>query len=308
MRYLLRAALRAETAAPAARPAIPSRSPLAAVDQRLNIDSFASQFDLPLVNERDAAPFDADEPGLLPSDEGGTAPSRSREARGQDAGRTPPTSRPPERDGRRGATPETTPRAPSEQARPAPLPSTSDASAAGHADGAGLGEAGTSTAAGRADALRPPEAPPPPGRRVNALPDPSAEGGRAPSRGPEAPGGLSPQRSKPPTAADSAAESMLEALSRAMSWVEGGGGRAGEAGRAGEQSARPAPRARPDEAASWPLRATPRDTRPVTHLEIGKIEVEVVAPARPAPAPPRQAPGGGRPGGVPRRSFGWRQR
>jgi hypothetical protein len=68
---------------------------------------------------------------------------------------------------------------------------------------------------------------------------------------------------------------------------------------------------RPGEASPpWPARATPRDTRPVTHLEIGKIEVEVVAPPKPArtsapPRPARESDGFGR---ALRQTFGWRQR
>jgi hypothetical protein len=108
---------------------------------------------------------------------------------------------------------------------------------------------------------------------------------------------------------------MLDALSRALAWVEGDARRTAEAERAEKQQATttpaPAPRARFDERGpSRSSEAAQRDMRPVTHLEIGKIEVEIVPPVKPAQsaAAPRREPRPSGPGFPRRQPFGWRQR
>src|SRR5262245_32810229 len=65
VKYLRRAARRLATVGASdgvasVRPAIPSRSPLAEADQRLNLDSFAERFNAPLVPES-TAPMIKDE-------------------------------------------------------------------------------------------------------------------------------------------------------------------------------------------------------------------------------------------------------
>jgi hypothetical protein len=306
--YLQRAARRLATlgvsdGAASARPAIRSHSPLAEADQRLNLDSFAERFNAPLVS-------------------GPTAPMLEEEA-----ATTPPPERQPEK-GHEAAHP------PSANARPAP-----------RAPRPGIQREATKPArAGSKRRAVPPQASTRPGtrddplaqrsahghpetpaaplrpsnrparRRANALPAPAADHGRAPAPEHARAASASVTGGAGPAAREAATQPMLDALSRAMSWVEGQPGRGPEQERERvEEQRTPAAVARPPFGESSPMRparAAARGRAPVTHLEIGRIEVEIVAPPKPAPqaAPPRPVPKTNGPGSAQRRPFGWRQR
>ncbi|MEX2261859.1 MAG: hypothetical protein WD696_07895 [Bryobacteraceae bacterium] len=110
-----------------------------------------------------------------------------------------------------------------------------------------------------------------------------------------------------------AADAAMDALSRAMRWVEGRSGNAREEARGerGKDSSSQRPQARLGETINArPLRPALRDMRPITHLEIGKIEVEVVSPVKSAQgaAAPRPSPKAAGFRSASRRGFGWRQR
>jgi hypothetical protein len=148
-------------------------------------------------------------------------------------------------------------------------------------------------------------------RRVNALSAPAADLGRAPAPEQARAASASLTGGAGPAARDAAAQPMLDALSRAMSWVEGQPDQGTERERVGARGT-PAAVARPpfrESLPSWPARAV-RGRAPVTQLEIGRIEVEIVAPPKPAPqaAPPRPAPKTNSPASASRQPFGWRQR
>lgn len=316
MKYLMRAARRlSTTGAPAAgaaklRPAMPSRSPLAEADQRLNIDWFAEHFDVPAVRERSEAAGENEPVAPSASDRSGSLASE------------------------RSPSPMGEPRIASEPTIPA-VPSASESeSAPARAKPAGatprqesprsaarLTRRQTQTAAG--DSETPVQEKPmpspdrraagPPSRRGKSLPDPAAAEGSRP-----APGSL---RMEPASAAarepapqrERVANSAMDALSRAMRWVEGRSrtSREEERGERRKDSSSQRPQARLGEMVeARPLRPAPRDVRPITHLEIGKIEVEVVPPAKSAQgaAAPRPSPKAGGSRSAPRRGFGWRQR
>lgn len=307
MKYLMRAARRLSTAgAPKVRPAMPSRSPLAEADQRLNIESFASRFDVPVVPERaepapeenERAPFGgsdrgmrnhpaagptwpAVEPAMVPSEpvvpavqsepQGDNAPARGRPGRDAPARASPPSTT-------RSAGPRK--QAVARDSEPPPFPQTATV----------LPDRPTSE---------------PPAARVNALFHPATVEGRSPA--PERP------RIEPANAATRVLErkgptdTMLDAMNRAMSWVEGQARRPRAAER-GERTRDPSsPGSQPrlgERVRARPIREAPRDSRPIVHLEIGKIEVEVVPPVKPPRnvAPPRPGPRASRP------TFGSRQR
>jgi hypothetical protein len=319
MKYLARAARRLETGAAAARPAIPSRSPLAEADQRLNLDTFATRFDLPHVKGEAATPlaaedsFDASLDGPFGETESDAA--RHDEAQGAARAGRAATSRVAARERPRGQAADADAREPSGRETPARDLAQTRARTTRRAEQHAGDESESLAAREMSNEARATEAEGQPRRRANALPDPSGEDGRAVARGSagvESSGALKARQAR----ANEAAESVFEALNRAMSWVESGARRALDAERDEGQTAQtarpaPTPHARTVEASpQWPARATPRDTRPVTHLEIGKIEVEVVAPPRPArsPAPPRPAQSSDGFGKALRQSFGWRQR
>jgi hypothetical protein len=94
---------------------------------------------------------------------------------------------------------------------------------------------------------------------------------------------------------------VLEAVRRATSWIEAGQRRQGRH----EDDGRVRPIAHTRDA-----RTASRHTAPVTHLEIGRIEVEVVPPAKPAAPSPRatSTPTSRAPLVTPGPAFGWRQR
>jgi hypothetical protein len=310
MRYLQRAARRLVTVgaadgATSVRPANPSRSPLADADQRLNLDSFAERFNAPPV-PGPAAPIEDGAAATTPPPE--QPPEIAPEAAGLPAAGTRPT--PP---GRRPGAP-SAPRKPEKAGtRRREVPARAPAR-----PGTPAAPAGPRPAHG--DRETPAAARQPPGRpsrrRVNGLPAPAPGRGRAPAPGhaPAAPAGVTAGAG--PAAHQAAAQPMLDALSRAMSWVEGQPGQRPDRGterERAEELGTPAAVARPpfrEGLPTWPARAGARGRAPVTQLEIGRIEVEIVAPpnqARPA-APPRPAPRTNRPGSARRQPFGWRQR
>ena len=303
MRYLQRAAGRAEPGTSAkARPAIPSRSPLAQVDQRLNLDAFAARFDTPPLNAPAAPPVEEDSPELFPS----PAPRPETRAAADASPTTPPphtarvrqdTTRP------ESARAESHAPADHEAARPAPpRTSTRDVRPA---------PASTSAEA-ETPAPAAPAAPRPTTRRVNSLPAPSPEEAHAPATGEARDSAAAAARGERPAPAADVPDGLLDALSRAMSWVGGhDSAPARGGGRSGDERASSAPTPRPVESLpAPPRRHAPRERQPVTHLEIGRIEVEVVAPAQAARTtpPPRPAPPAHGPGRAPRQPFGWRQR
>jgi len=112
---------------------------------------------------------------------------------------------------------------------------------------------------------------------------------------------------------DRTADPAMDALRQAMQWVEGRSRNSGQEEQAarGKDSSSQRPQTRLGEAAeARPLRSALRDMRPITHLEIGKIEVEVVPAVKSAQGTdaPRPSPKAAGPRSAPRRAFGWRQR
>lgn len=313
MKYLMRAARRLSTAiapaagAPKLRPAMPSRSPLAEADQRLNIDSFAAHFDVPSARERPEAAGE-NEP-VAPSDSNPHGPIEGPRAPMDEARIVPPgPGMPAVRTESKRESVLARARRVNEPPRQALPPSA-----------ARLTRPQAQTAAGDSGTLVPEKPAPspdrpaagPPDRRVNSPPEPAA--GARPL-----PGNL---RREPPHAAarepaapgERPADPMMDALSRAMRWVEGRPSTSGKEERVERRpdAAPQAPQARLGEIAkARPLRPPLRDARPITHLEIGKIEVEVVQPVKPASSGAAPRPGQ-KAAGFPntsRRAFGWRQR
>ena len=299
MKYLMRAARRlSATGAPVAgaaklRPAMPSRSPLAEADQRLNIDSFAELFDVPVVRERnDAAaenepvvPSASDRSGSLASERSPSPMGEPRIASEPTIPAVPSASESesaPARAKPAGATPRQV--SPLSAARPT-RPRTQTAS-----------DSGTPSVPEKPIPSPDRRAAGPPSRRVNSLPDLAAAEGSRPVPGSsrrepaQAAREQAPQRER--------ADPVMDAVSRAMRWVEGRSRNSREEERGDHRkdssSQRPQPRLG-EMVEARPLRPTLRDVRPITHLEIGKIEVEVVAPVKSAqsrPRPSAQSEGG----------------
>lgn len=311
MKYLMRAAQRvATTGSPKVRPAMPSRSPIAEADQRLNIDSFAAHFDVPVVPERTAP--------VVEEEQERTA------LRG--SGR--PVKRYPATEKQASLAVEPTivlaePVVPTVQLKPR----TENAPARGKhgREAPARALAPSTTFAGPQQQLVPRDFEPPsfpekatvlpdrPSRRANALPDPANVESRSPI----------PDRSRmePVNAAtqeralerESAADTLMDALNRAISWVERQARPSQDAKRAESPTDSSPVRSQPrlgEMVQVRPLRQALRDSRPITHLEIGKIEVEVVPPAKPAQnaASPRPSPKTTGFSGPSRPVFGWRQR
>lgn len=307
MNYLLRAARRqasgvAAGGAVAARPALPSRSPLAEFDQRLNLDSFAARFDLPPAAERPAPDEDGTlaTPAVIP---------RAEQGRGAER---PPTFHA---------------ETPARARRPAPPGKSERAEAQGRRtdESQAVQPPPRGTRSAEQPSTRPAETssetsspiPPPPARaarRPNALPSPASdtEPPASPLERPRPPS-LKITAGERPPAAEAAPQNLRDALSRALAWVEGGPRGPREEGRDANQpsppAAVPSPRPAATPAAQLPP-PTASPAQPVTRLEIGRIEVEIVPPARPTPraAPARPAPQPGGFAGARRLPFGWRQR
>lgn len=315
IKYLVKAARRfSTTGAPQVRPAMPSRSPLAEADQRLNIDSFSAHFDLPVLPERTEAASE-DEPAL----QSGSARARRRHP----AAEIPPSpavglSLAPSK-----------PIVPSVQ----PKPQSENAPAPGKSDGKALARtwppstrravrlpqpaaargSETPSFSDKATVLPDRRGSEVPARRVTGLPDPATAEDRSLAADPlrmEPANGVKQKRA---AEREPAADTAMDALSRAMSWVDGQGRRSREAerGKRRKDPSSPGPQLRLGELVeARPVRATLRDTRPITHLEIGTIEVEVVPPAKPAQnaAATRPSPKTAGLSGPSRPLFGWRQR
>jgi hypothetical protein len=312
--YLARVARRAAaTPAPVtSRPAMPSRSPLVEADQRLNLDFFASRFDSsvgpppqqrfeddplalnefePVVGHTPSEPASA-HPGA-PAMEIGTHPQRPEHEpnavsppvlpqRGTPGGASPPllASR------KRIATSESTeprPRSVAPPAQPDVRPATTP---------------GTTPRTERA--IRREEQP----DAQTVAQERIMNAGRGRERTP-----LGGSREQPTAGA------LMDALHRALAWVGDKPARSSESGPGEQPPAQGQPHLRErrpvQDARKTPqpgLRTGARETRPVTHLEIGKIEVEIMPPV---PAPRTAAPASPRaPGftGFSTQRFGWRQR
>jgi hypothetical protein len=259
MKYLSRAAQRLEArAAPAMRPAMPSRSPLAEADQRLNIDSFAERLEVP-----QAAPVET-----RPAARQSSVNLRSvvePPVKRQD----PPASaegkqRPVQAAVERVVENSTAPQAPAERPLPAgPEP-------------LHLPDSGG------------------PGRRPLERAQPQAA-----EASPIAPTEHALQTSPP----EPPPNVVIEAVTRALSWVEAGNrpSPAPEPPTTLPEFTRPRPLKAKRTRATRPSIAD----RPVTHLEIGKIEVEVVQPEKPTRV---AAPGRPQRKATSNHNFGWRQR
>jgi hypothetical protein len=306
VRYLQRAARRLATVgaadgASSMRPAIPSRSPIAEADQRLNLDSFAERFNAPPVPGPSAPMIEEEEAATTPLPE--RQPELTHETARPAAASTGPTPPGPR------------PGVPSEPMKPETA-GTRRREVPAHAPtrpGTPAAPAGQRSAHGHRETPAAPRQPPdrPSRRRVNALPAPAADQGRAPVPEDARAASARVTEGAGPAAREAAAQPMLDALSRAMSWVEGQPDRGTERERV-EELGTPAAVARPpfrESSPTWPPRAV-RGRAPVTQLEIGRIEVEIVSPPKPAPqaTPPRPAPRTNSPGSALRRPFGWRQR
>jgi hypothetical protein len=279
------------------RPAMPSRSPVADVDQRLNVDAFARHF-----GARPAAPpaaEDIEEPeevrptGIVPEPVSRRVPAKriaaGRASSSQDVngGSTEPRFAP---SARTVAAAEVTP---TQERKTVPERPRAKRAARERRDAAEHERSSDSQRISadpsrRRDLRSPVEIV----RETHTVTSVRQERDvRDRARG-DAP---------PRAALEPSMKSVLEAVKRAASWIE-----AGE--RRGEQSRAASP---PDPPAPAPqARALARRPPPVTHLEIGRIDVEVVGPAKPA-APASRAQAGAPSSSAPGMSksvFGWRQR
>jgi hypothetical protein len=304
MRYLMRAARRSTAVGVTqVRPAIPSRSPLVEADQRLNLDSFAAQFTLPSTRERNAQPLEDEEPFPLPSSEQQAVRNDAAESPSSPTGDSERKTR---RVTSRSEFKQTETLEEADRESPSNVSTQPEAHSARPREQPVRRASETSTASQQSPARQT--------RRVNALPAPASAEGHAPAPAPaRAESSRVAGREQTP-AAEAAAEPVLSALNRAMAWVEGQPPRTREAGRGDERMppTSTAPRPRFGETLpSRPGRATPRDRRPMTHLEIGKIEVEIMPPQKPAPQTASSRPAQQKTpgfGSALRQTFGWRQR
>ncbi len=311
MKYLMKAARRLSTpATPKARPAMPSRSPVAEADQRLNIDAFAARFDVagiaepPVAEEEKPAPSDDPEeprrgdPAVKRPTSPAIGPSQAVIPAVQSMPRleSAPARRGSGHEASERALPQTIVRSPSLRNEPVardPGPPY-------------FSEKTTSPPHKRTT-------PEPQARRVGASPEPVTAEPRspAPDRSPMKTANAETRERAP--VRQPAANTMMDALNQALSWIE----RRDRDRREIEHSERvshpssPRSQARLGEMVhARPVRAAPQDNRPITHLEIGKIEVEVVPPGPPPQnaVPRRPGPKTLFAGSTPRQTFGWRQR
>jgi hypothetical protein len=135
-------------------------------------------------------------------------------------------------------------------------------------------------------------------RPANSLPAPLEDNPIVPfdpQPEPVEPGGKRPQQS--------GLAAVIQSLDEAMSWVEGETRQADDL----SQATQPPPG---ETVREQPIRSLVHETQPVTYLEIGKIEVEVVPPVKPVQtlAPPRPGPKTSGFSRTSARTFGWRQR
>ena len=311
MKYLMRAARRLPSPVPGAaklRPAMPSRSPLAEADQRLNIDWFAEHFDVPVAREKtepvgdeplasgaserpgsvgsERSPSPMGEPRIAPAELGIPAvrgATESESARANPAGEPPRQASPPSAARLKGPRTQAAAGDPGTPVAEKPIPSP-DRRVAG-----------------------------PPSRRAKSLPDPGAAEGRRPAPGSVHMESASAAAREPAPQRERAADPTMDALSRAMRWVEGQSRNSPHEERGEHRKDSPSQRPQPrlgEMVEARPLRAAPRDLPPVTHLEIGRIEIEVAAPVKSAQgaAAPRPRPKAAGSRSASRRAFGWRQR
>jgi hypothetical protein len=311
MKYLMRAARRLASAeASSVRPAIPSRSPVAEADQRLNVDSIAGRFEAPVPQARPEPSRELAEPWPVSGSDG--------EVEGRPEPGPPPSPAaelaqpviPARRPGSRNVTRPSVPRNSGRQRSASTSSSSTTRLARAHerADGSDphpLSVRETTTAQpDRERSVRP-------ALRRNGLPDPGAPATRNPHLGQPRMKPVGAAREAQP-AREEAAKSVEKALNRAMSWVTGQARRSGASERAedrGTSASRP-PRTRHGETPpARPVRTAPRDTRPITHLEIGTIEVDIAPPVSPTRhAASRLRPATTGSGTAWRPPFGWRQR
>lgn len=307
MKYLQRAARRlapvgASDGTTRVRPAMPSHSPLAEADQRLNLDSFAERFDAPLVPERTAPMIEEEEAATTLSLE--RPPENGHEAARPSYSHTRPARRTQRLEAHSEPTKAERAGRPSREISPH-APMRPDTHAAPLAQRSAHGDPETLAAPVKPSDL--------PARRANASVAPAADEVRAHTPDPahtassKVPGGAGP------LAREQAAQPMLDALSRAMSWVEGQPHPGSPVRGRVEERGTPSALAHPPSGETSPMRpvrAAARERAPVTHLAIGKIEVEIVPPPKPAPpaAPHSPAPRTNGHGSALRTPFGWRQR
>jgi hypothetical protein len=111
---------------------------------------------------------------------------------------------------------------------------------------------------------------------------------------------------------EQAVDPTLDALRQAMRWVEGRPSPPREQKQQGRASdSTPSkPQARLGEGLDPRALRPLTEVRPVTQLEIGKIEIEIAPPVQPAPRAPASRPPAKAAGsrGATRHAFGWRQR
>ena len=296
--YLARAGRRS-LAQPATgvRPAMPSRSPVADVDQRLNVDAFARHFGArpaaPPVAEDIEAPAAVRQTGIVPEPASRRVPAKRiaarRTSRSQDVdGGSTELPFPPS--ARNTAPAEVTP---AQERKTVPERQRAKRAARESGDAAEHERSGdslrTSADGSRRRHVRPPAEIVRETHTVTSVRRDRDARDRARDNAP------------PRAALEPSMKSVLDAVKRATSWIEAGEQR-------GERSRHAGPPAPPAPAPQ--ARALARRPSPVTHLEIGRIDVEMVGPRKPAaPAPRAQAaaPSSGSPG-TSRPVFGWRQR
>jgi hypothetical protein len=282
MTYLAKAARRLRPIeTPAVRPAMFSRSPIAEADQRLNLDFFAADYHPPVAQHEGAETLESGGAELEP-DGTDRPPAKSRVENA--AGPPRPTPELPVREDK-------APRLASAQLREpaAPLPRARPSS---RSRPQRAGE--TSRVEPASSTIERVEAAPQNRRWRDDIPPVVVTRPQADEPRITHPRQISKQATKEQKREKlEGSDAVRDAIRRAMAWV------AREPVRSREEST--------DRAFDRPFAApVVRESRPVTYLEIGKIEVEVVPP----PANPVRAsrPGrASRPAAAARR-FGWRQR
>lgn len=309
MRYLMRAAQRLSTApTPTLRPAMPSRSPVAEADQRFNLDAFAAHFDMPAAGAGTAPEFEESEPEAFGDPEPIRGERRAAETPMR-AGAEPgvPAFGSKRQIGQAPASSETIRGVPAQASPPS-------AGRSVQAQKPAMTRESGFPFAPQKPAIPPgrPGKPGPRGRRVNALFEAETPETRDFQPHPSASQAAHPATRGRTAEHERSADPVMDALHRAMSWVDGQPRRS-RTEDPGESRNPYAPRwqGRQNELAPAPPAGEPaRNSRSVTHLEIGKIEVEIVPPAKPVQhaTTPRTGPGAASSGSASRRTFGWRQR
>jgi hypothetical protein len=296
--YLQRAAHRlALDPTPGVRPAMPSHSPLAEADQRLNLDSFAERITAGVVPERAAPTSDHEQAATAP--DAGRQPEKRHRKTPAAAANLPTPPAPPTRS--EPTTMETMGQSRQNSAVASARPDSHgppDARRPEHGDPDA--PAAASTTSDRAV------------RRANAGPAPPAGDVRAAAPGHTRSASVNVTADAAPPTHDQATQPVLDTLSRAIAWVEGQP-RPSPTQEPGGEHDRPAVVALPPAGRTSPMRpaapAAARERAAGTHLDIGRIEIEIVPPKPASPAPSqRPAPTTRGPSRALRQPFGWRQR